>query len=134
MSAMTRMLAWLLALIVVTLPVVAVLTGQLAPERWPIRQLAVTAEYQRIDEEQIREVVAAHLGRGYFDTDPGLIRSALAQLPWAERVEVRKRWPDRIEVTLVEHQAVARWGDARIKVIICKLSNGHSCFRFTLPF
>ena len=110
MSGLIRIIAWLLALAVVTLPVVAVLKGWMAPDHWPIRHLQVTAEYQRVSAEQIRTTVAAQMGRGYFDTDPARIRSALAGLPWVEHAEVRKRWPDRIEVVLVEHRARAHWG------------------------
>ena len=114
MSVLIRIVAWVLALAVVTLPVVAVLNGWMAPDRWPIRHLQVTAEYQRVSVEQIRTTVAAHMGRGYFDTDPTAVRTALAGLPWVEHVEVRKRWPDRIEVTLVEHRARAHWGEDRL--------------------
>lgn len=114
MSGLIRIVAWLLALAVVTLPVVAVLNGWMAPDRWPIRHLQLTAEYQRVSADQIRKVVLAQMGRGYFDTDPAAIRSALAGLPWVEHVEVRKRWPDRIEATVVEHRARAHWGEDRL--------------------
>lgn len=114
MATLIRILAWLLALVVVALPLAAVLNGWMTPGRWPIRQLQVTAEYRHVDEAQIRAVVVAHTGQGYFDTDPGEVRAALAALPWVDAVEVRKRWPDRLEVRLSEHHAQARWGDERL--------------------
>lgn len=114
MSGLVRIVAWMLALVVVTLPLAAVLNGWVAPDHWPIRQLQVVAEYQRVSEEQIRTTVAATMGRGYFDTDPLTVHAALAALPWVEHVEVRKRWPDRIEVMLIEYRARARWGDDRL--------------------
>ncbi|MCX7556492.1 cell division protein FtsQ/DivIB [Xanthomonadaceae bacterium JHOS43] len=114
MSGLIRIIAWFLALGVVALPLIAVLNGWMAPDRWPIRHLQVTAEYQRVSVEQIRTTVAAHTGRGYFDTDPAAIRTALAGLPWVDTVEVRKRWPDRLEVLLVEHRARAHWGEDRL--------------------
>lgn len=114
MSGLIRVFAWLLALGLAALPVVAVLNGWMAPDRWPIRHLQVTAEYQRVSAEQIRSVVAAQVGRGYFDTDPARIHAALAGLPWVESVQVRKRWPDQIDVVLVEYRAVAHWGQDRL--------------------
>jgi cell division protein FtsQ len=32
-------------------------------------------------------------------------------LPWVRRVEVRRAWPDKLQVRLEEHVALARWGD-----------------------
>lgn len=114
MTRLARVLAWVLALGVVMAPLVAVLNGWMAPQRWPIRHLQVTAEYQRVSAEEVRATVARHLGQGYFDTDPGIVRSALAALPWVRHAEVRKRWPDRLEVLLVEHRARAHWGEDRL--------------------
>ena len=114
MSGPLRLLAWLLALVVVALPLVAVLNGWMAPQRWPIRHLSVTAEYQRVSVEQVRATVSAQLGQGYFDTDPAAVRRALAALPWVRHAEVRKRWPDRLEVVLVEHRARAHWGEHQL--------------------
>ena len=41
-------------------------------------------------------------------------RDRLAALPWVAEVRVRKRWPDRLEVRLTEHRAIAEWGDDRL--------------------
>ncbi len=127
MSMLARILAWLLALTLVALPLAAVLAGWMAPERWPLRRLEVSAEYRHVSDEQIRAVVAARVGRGYFDTDAGVIGAALAALPWVDQVKVYKRWPDRIEVRLFEHQAVAHWGQDRM------LSDQGVLFRVPLP-
>ena len=114
MTRLARLFAWLLALGVVALPLVAVLNGWMAPQRWPLRQLQVTAEYQRVSAEQVRATVAANMGQGYFDTDPVALREALGAMPWVRQAMVRKRWPDRLEVLLVEHRARAHWGRDRL--------------------
>ena len=38
------------------------------------------------------------------------MRSAFESLPWVRKVEVRRLWPDRLQVSLEEHVALARWG------------------------
>lgn len=114
MNGAIRFLAWMLALVVVALPVVAVLNGWIAAERWPIQRLRLTAEYERVSAEQVRSAVAPQLGHGFFALDLGEVRRAVAALPWVERVEVRKRWPDLLEVSLHEHRAYARWGTDRL--------------------
>jgi cell division protein FtsQ len=114
MNAAIRVLAWSIALLLVTLPVVAILNGWLAGDRWPIERLRLTAEYERVSGEQVRTAVASQLGRGFFAVDLAEVQRAVAALPWVERVEVRKRWPDLIEITVHEHRAFARWGNDRL--------------------
>ena len=41
-------------------------------------------------------------------------RSAFEKLPWARKVSVRRRWPDRLEVMIEEHQALARWSSVAL--------------------
>lgn len=114
MNAIIRLLAWSLALALVVLPMVAILNGWIAGERWPIQRLRLTAEYERVSAEQVRGAVAPQLGRGFFALDLAEVRRAVSALPWVEQVEVRKRWPDAIEITLREHRAYARWGADRL--------------------
>ena len=114
MNALLRILAWSFAIVLVALPVVAVLNGWIAGERWPMRRLAVTGEFRQVDEAAVREAVLPLVQRGFFAVDLDQVRAAVAALPWVERVEVRKRWPDKLEVSLGEHTPVARWGSDRM--------------------
>ena len=114
MNAVLRILAWTLAIALVAAPVVAVLQGWIAGDRWPMRTLAVQGEFRQVDEQAVRAAVMPLVGSGFFAVDLDDVRRAVAALPWVERVEVRKRWPDRLEVTLHEHTPVARWGEGRM--------------------
>ena len=114
MSALLRLGAWMLAVALVLLPVVAVLEGWIGTERWPLRTLRVHAPFDRVDEATLREALLPHARQGFFAVDLRHARRVVAALPWVERAEVRKRWPDVLEVTVVEHRPFARWGDGRV--------------------
>src|SRR5512140_1656598 len=109
-----KLLAWGIALTLVLLPVVGVLNGWFAADRWPVRYLRVDAEFNHVSAEQIRAATAAHLGTGFFAIDLDRVRASVAALPWVERVEVRKRWPDTLEVRVLEREPFARWGADRL--------------------
>jgi len=109
-----KLAAWAFALTLVLLPVIGVLNGWFAAERWPVRQLKVDAEFNHVSAEQIRAATAAHLGTGFFALDLDRVRASVAALPWVEKVEVRKRWPDTLEVRVLEQQTFARWGESRL--------------------
>jgi cell division protein FtsQ len=105
-----RLLAWMLAIALVALPVVAVLNGWIAGDRWPMRRLEVSGPFQRVSAEQVRAAVLPQIENGFFAIRMDPIRNAVAALPWVERVEVRKRWPDQLVISLTEHRPFARWG------------------------
>lgn len=114
MNALLRILAWTLAVVLVALPVVAVLNGWIAGDRWPMRSLAVTGEFRQVDEAAVREAVLPLVQGGFFAVDLDQVQAAVAAMDWVDRVEVRKRWPDRLEVSLAEHTPVARWTGGRM--------------------
>ena len=109
-----RLAAWLVALALVALPIVGLVNGWFASDRWPFRTLHVEAEFTRVNAEQLRAAIAPQLGAGFFAADLDRVRQAVESLPWVERAHVRKRWPDRLDVRLVERQAAALWGDERL--------------------
>ena len=114
MNVLLRLVLWLLALVVVTLPVVGVLGGWIGAERWPLSRLRVQAPEQNVAAEQVQQLVLPFAQAGYFAVDLQGAQDALEHLPWVESAKVRKQWPDVLEVELTEHQPFARWGDERL--------------------
>ncbi len=114
MNAALRILAWLLAVAVVALPVVAVLNGWVGAERWPLTRLRVSGELQRVPAEQLRAVVLPYAHKGFFAVDLDHAQDAVRRLPWVESAQVSKQWPDVLEVRVVEHKPFARWGKDRM--------------------
>jgi cell division protein FtsQ len=109
-----KSLAWGIALALVLLPVVGVLNGWFAAERWPVKYVEVEAEFEHVSAEQIRGAAATRLGPGFFAVKLEDVRAAVAKLPWVEKVEVRKRWPDTVVLRVTELHPIARWGAQRL--------------------
>ena len=114
MNALLRILAWLLALALVALPVVAVLNGWVGAERWPLSRLRVTGQFERVQGEELRAAVAPYASRGFFAADLDAAQRAVARLPWVDQAQVRKEWPDVLEIHVVEHVPFAFWGEDKL--------------------
>lgn len=114
MSAVLRILAWALALGLVALPVVAVVNGWIGADRWPLRTLRLNTGLQQVDEAKVREILVPYAQSGFFAVRLDDAQRAVARLPWVEHAEVRKRWPDVLEVRIAEHRPFARWGQDRL--------------------
>ncbi|NHF65248.1 cell division protein FtsQ/DivIB [Xanthomonas hortorum] len=114
MNATLRILAWLIAVTLVALPVVAVLNGWVGAERWPLARLRVSGDFKRVPAEELRAVVLPYARSGFFAVKLQNAQDAIARLPWVESAQVRKRWPDVLEVRVTEHKPFARWGTDRM--------------------
>jgi len=77
---------------------------------FPLRELTVRGELQHLTREQIDRAGQASRGSTFFSVDLDAVRSAFEALPWVRKAEVRRIWPDRLQVALEEHVALARWG------------------------
>jgi cell division protein FtsQ len=109
-----RLVAWCLAIALVALPVVGVLRGWFAADRWPVTQLTVQAEFKHVSAPEIRAAVLPRLGHGFFALNLEAVQQAVAALPWVESVEARKRWPDTLILRVYERQPFARWNEKRL--------------------
>lgn len=114
MNALLRILAWLLAVALVALPVVAVLNGWVGAERWPLTKLRVHGEFQRVPGEELQKALLPYARAGFFAVKLQDAQQAVEQLPWVASAQVRKQWPDVLEVSVVEHRPFARWGEGRL--------------------
>ena len=100
-------LVGLAALAFSTVALVALLRSEL----FPVRELVVQGELSRTERAEIEDAVRGRIAGNFFAASPGEVRRSLEQLPWVRRVEVRRLWPDRLQVRVEEHVALARWGD-----------------------
>jgi len=66
------------------------------------------------------EIVAAPQGRvmgTIFTVDLEAVRALFESVPWVRRAEIRRGWPDRLEVRVEEHVALARWGEGSGRLV-----------------
>ncbi len=81
---------------------------------FPLREVKVDGQLSHVSREQVKLIVAKHLKGNFFTLDLIKARDAFEKLPWARNVSVRRRWPDKLEVMVEEHQAMARWSNAAL--------------------
>jgi cell division protein FtsQ len=78
---------------------------------WPLREVTVLGTLEHTSREELRAVLQGRVAGNFFSADLAEVRSAVERLPWVRRASVRRVWPDRLELTVEEHVALARWGD-----------------------
>ncbi|SEK31782.1 cell division protein FtsQ/DivIB [Nitrosovibrio tenuis] len=69
---------------------------------------------KHVTREQIEDAVRSQVRGNFFTVDLAAVRNAFRKLPWVRTANVRRVWPQGLDVTLEEHVALARWGTAAL--------------------
>lgn len=77
---------------------------------FPVTEVELTHALGKTTRAEIESTARAHIRGNFFAVSPAEVRAGLEALPWVRRASVRRVWPDRLEVSLEEHVAFARWG------------------------
>ena len=77
-----------------------------------LREVSVGGSLAHVTLEQVETIVRRELEGNFFTLDLARARAVFEKLPWVRKANVRRQWPDRLEVALEEHVPLARWGNA----------------------
>ena len=105
-------LRWLATLVLgVTMAAAGYLIWRWEPYLLPVREIGVLGEVHRDTSDALVQRVGAHLSRGILTLDLTTIKESVEALPWVRSAGLQRIWPDRVELTVVEHRPVAYWGE-----------------------
>ncbi len=79
-----------------------------------LREVRIGNDLKHVTREQIEDVVRREVRGGFFTLNLAAARAAFERLPWVRGANVRRQWPDRLDVVLEEHVPIARWGAAAL--------------------
>ena len=84
------------------------------PGLFPLRTVRLDAAPERVEAEQILQVVRNEARGNLLTVDIDRLRASLEKLPWVRNVSIRREFPDGLVLQLVEHQAIARWNNVAL--------------------
>jgi cell division protein FtsQ len=82
--------------------------------RFDFRRIEVVGELRHVSRANLRAAVAGRLAGNFFTMRLADTRAAFESIPWIASVSVRRVWPDRLVVRLVERRALGLWSDGRV--------------------
>lgn len=102
--------AAMLLLLAATMALGAGLWWALRHPVFSIAGITVTGDVAHNSALTLRANVAPRLTGSFFTVDLAQTRQAFEAVPWVRRAVVQRDFPNRLKVSLQEHQAVALWG------------------------
>ena len=112
-QALNRLATALIA-IALSLVLIALVWRAANFDVFAVKGIDLVGNVKHVTREQVETIAANELKGTIFTVDLGGARSAFEKLPWVSRVDIRRRWPDRLEVSVREHRALARWGNTAL--------------------
>ncbi len=79
-----------------------------------LRQVVIESKLVRANPAHIQAVIREELRGTFFTLRLPEARASLQRVPWVKSVALRRQWPDRLQVILVEHEPLARWTDGAL--------------------
>jgi len=78
----------------------------------PVAQVNVEGEFSYVTREQVMDVIAPAIDENFLQLDLSKVKQDLEQQAWVDVASVGRRWPNQLEVSIVEQKPIARWSDA----------------------
>lgn len=75
------------------------------------REVVVMTPPRRASAAHLETVIRDEIAGTFFTLNLDRARSALTRVPWVRQASLRRQWPPRLEVTIEEHDPLARWND-----------------------
>lgn len=79
---------------------------------FPVKKIQIHGQLTRVTPEQLRFIAEHELSGTFFTLDIDKTRAAFSKLPWVKEAQIRRRWPDTLDIEVNEHRAIARWNDS----------------------
>ena len=80
------------------------------PGNFPLKKIELVNQLKNQESKELRQVTENVLNGGFFSLNVDELRAnLLAELPWVKSVSVRKVWPDKLLIKIIEYKPVARW-------------------------
>ena len=76
---------------------------------FPVKLVKIDGDLHHLSATQLQQTAYRHIRGNIFKADLNEARQAFETLPWVAKAEVRRIWPDTVQIRVEERQPVARW-------------------------
>lgn len=68
-------------------------------------------ELKHVNAETIRSIALPKIAGNFFTANLDTARHAFETVPWVRKAVIRREWPNKLIVTLEEHEPLGTWGE-----------------------
>ena len=106
--------AFIVAATAVSMLAVAFVMWAIRQPAFALREVVIRGPLQRANPAHIEAVVREELKGTFFTLRLSDARASLSRVPWVRDVALRRAWPLRLEISVSEHEPLARWNEGTL--------------------
>ena len=77
----------------------------------PLTNVMIGGDFTFLKTAELTELVVEEIDGGFLSIDLGHLSAVLDEHPWVDEVSVRRQWPSKLKVEVIEEVPIARWGE-----------------------
>ncbi|MGB3725330.1 MAG: cell division protein FtsQ/DivIB [Glaciecola sp.] len=78
-------------------------------QRLPVQQVIFSGELTQLNTTTLERIVREQAQGSFFALDVNHVHQIMENEPWVFSASIRKRWPSKLYIHIIEQTAVARW-------------------------
>ncbi len=79
-----------------------------------LQQVVIRGPLARANPAHLEAVVREELKGTFFTMRLGEAKDSLIKVPWVRSIALRRAWPMTLEITVTEHEPLARWNESAL--------------------
>jgi cell division protein FtsQ len=80
-------------------------------QRLPVQEIVFSGQMEMLSTSDLQDIVRQRAKGSFFALDVDHVHRLMEAQPWVFTASVRKRWPSKLYIHIVEQKAVAKWND-----------------------
>lgn len=81
------------------------------PEAFVIQELKIKGKFRYLEPVDVDAILRTQELGNFFSVELDSLKSKVEEMEWVESADIRRQWPNALNVSIVEHQPAMRWGD-----------------------
>lgn len=97
-------------LVAVALVVIAGIWVTKKIEEVSIKTIEIHSTLTKVSKSDIRTIAENYMHDGFYTVDLGSFEDQLNDIPWIYKANIKRQWPSKLAIEIVEQQPYFRWG------------------------
>ena len=80
----------------------------------PIKTIEIQSSLEKVNKSDIKTIAQNYMHEGFFTVGLSAFEDQLNDIPWVYRATIKRQWPGKVIINIVEQQPYFRWGDEHL--------------------